>query len=109
QRLHLFQICLDTSQLLLQARALGAVFYSLGLGGSTGAGGRGLSWGSQALGLARERARHETGARGVGLLSEVLQDFVGFAYLGRDEQVDNHTACAQPLDFYVLDINFSRG
>jgi hypothetical protein len=35
-----------------------------------------------------------------------LQDFVGLAYLGRDEQVDDYTACAQLLDFNVLDVNF---
>ena len=56
----------------------------LGLGKNR-AGCRDLSWGSQALGFARELARQQTGARGPGLLPEVLQDFVGLAYLGRDE------------------------
>jgi hypothetical protein len=78
----------------------------MGLGGSTGADSRELVLDSHALGLVRELARHEAGARAIDLLPEVLQDFVGLTYLGRDEQVDNDTACAQPLDLNVLDVNF---
>ena len=78
----------------------------LQLGKGAGAGCGGLDKG---LGLARQLACQQTRARGVDLLLEVLHHFVRLAHLGRDKQVDNDTARAQPLDFDVLDVNVGGG